>query len=194
MSEISSLKKFWKGLDHPPAWIMSLNIFFSVAKATLESHMSVWAYWSLSLLTIKPIDHWSYCSSSSSTIEPIDHRAYQPLSLSTIIPIDHQAYPSTIKPINLSSSFASFKPFGLFCRIWLHDVPLMKQTLPYLSWQYSIEVTLILPNSNLFDWGPVMWIVDYIIVIWRRIIGHTSKLYRPPSRKRYGLINKVVLH
>ena len=178
MSEISSLKKFWKGLDHPPAWIMSLNIFFSVAKATLESHMSVWAYWSLSLLTIKPIDHRAFCSSSSSTI----------------VPIDHQAYPSTIKPINLSSSFASFKPFDLFCRIWLYDVPLMKQTLPYLSWQYSIEVTLILPNSNLFDWGPVMWIVDYIIVIWRRIIGHTSKLYRPPSRKRYGLINKVVLH
>ena len=45
-------------------------------------------------------------------IEPI-----RPSSLSTIEPINHQAYhplsPLTIEPINLWSSFATFKPFSL---------------------------------------------------------------------------------
>ena len=71
---------------------------FSVAKATLESQISVclsaiakndwiepiehrvyWAYWPSSLLTIEPIDHWAYRPLSLSTIEPIDHWAYWPL-------------------------------------------------------------------------------------------------------------------
>ena len=48
-------------------------------------------------------------------IMPIDQRAYHPSSLSPIKPIAHrQSSPLTIKPINLSSSFATFKPFGLF--------------------------------------------------------------------------------
>ena len=113
---------------------------FSVTKATLELQMSVcpsvcplvslsvinsskclyWAYWPSCLLTILPIDHWTwaYRPLSLLTIEPTDHRAYWPLSLSTIQPIDHWAYRpsslSTIEHIDLWSSFATFKPFGLF--------------------------------------------------------------------------------
>ena len=96
--------------------------YFSVAKATLESPMSVHpsvcmsvchrnpsasqncSYQPLSLSTIEPIDHWAYQPSSLSTIKPINHQAYRPSSLSTIEPINHQAYqPSsllTIEPIN----------------------------------------------------------------------------------------------
>ena len=73
------------------------------------------AYWSSILSNIKPINHWAYQPSNSSTNKPIDHQAYQPLSLQTIEPITQQAYrPLTIKPIDLSSSFTTFKPFGLF--------------------------------------------------------------------------------
>ena len=52
--------------------------YFSVAKATLESQMSVHL---LVTKTPQPL-----------RIAPIDHRAYQPSSLSTIEPINHQAY------------------------------------------------------------------------------------------------------
>ena len=55
-----------------------------------------------SQLTIKPIDHWAYRSSSLSTIEPINHQADRPSCL------------STFETIDLWSSFATFKPFGLF--------------------------------------------------------------------------------
>ena len=55
-----------------------------------------------------------------SNIESIAHRAYQLSSLSTIEPIDHWAYqPSSLslpEPTDLWSSFATFKPFGLFCK------------------------------------------------------------------------------
>ena len=67
------------------------SISFSVAKATLQSQMSV----CLSVtetpqpLRIAPIDHRAY---QLSTIQPIDHQAYQPSSLPTIKPINHQAY------------------------------------------------------------------------------------------------------
>ena len=54
-----------------------------------------------------------YQPSSLSTIESIDHQAYLPLSLSTIEPIRPSSQ-STIEPIDLWSSFATFKPFGLF--------------------------------------------------------------------------------
>ena len=70
---------------------------FSVAKATLESQMSVRP--SVRLLQ-KPL---SLSELFLSAIEPIDNRAYRPLSL------------LTIKPIDLWSSFATFKPFRLFC-------------------------------------------------------------------------------
>ena len=56
----------------------------------------------LFLSTIKPIHHLAYWPSSLLTIEPINHLAYQASSL------------MTIKHINLWSSFATFKPFGLF--------------------------------------------------------------------------------
>ena len=142
-------------LGCPRAYKRGLFLKFSVAKATLESQMSVCpsicpsvrlsqkplslsellqstikpiepidhqAYRPSNLSTIKSIDHRIYRPSNLSTIEPIDHQAYQPPSLSTIKSINHQAYwpsslltikPLTIKPIDLSSSFATFKPFGL---------------------------------------------------------------------------------
>ena len=85
------------------------------------------AYWPSSLSTIMPINHWAYkplCLSTIGPIEPIDHWAYWPSSLLTIKPIDHQAYgpssPLTIKSINLWSSFATFKPFGLLVRAWTY--------------------------------------------------------------------------
>ena len=59
---------------------LALCCTFSVAKATLESQMSVSPSISLSSIA------------QNAYIEPIDHRAYQPSSLSTIEPIDHQAY------------------------------------------------------------------------------------------------------
>ena len=75
---------------------------FSVAKATLQSQMSVRLSVRLSqkplslsellLSTIEPIDHQAYQPSSLLTIKPIDHQAYQPSSLSTIEPINHRAY------------------------------------------------------------------------------------------------------
>ena len=67
---------------------------FSVAKATLESQMSVClsVHQSVSpsvtktpqTLRIAPIDHRAYRSSSLLAIEPIGHQAYQPSSLSTL--------------------------------------------------------------------------------------------------------------
>ena len=89
---------------------------FSVAKATLESQMSVCPSVCLSVspseiktplianvrlsvcpsvtktpqpLRIAPIDHKAYQPSSLLTIKPINHRAYQPLSLLAIKPINH---------------------------------------------------------------------------------------------------------
>ena len=103
---------------------MIIHFLFSVAKATLQSQMSVRLSVCLSVteipqpLRIALIDHRAYQPSSLSTIEPFYHQAYRPSSLSTIKPIDHQAYqpssPLTIKPINLSSSLMTFKPFDLF--------------------------------------------------------------------------------
>ena len=85
-----------------PRWYFA----FSVAKATLQSQMSVClsvchqnpsasqncSYQPSSLSTIEPFDHQAYQPSSLSTIEPINHQAYQPSSLSTIEPIIHWAY------------------------------------------------------------------------------------------------------
>ena len=80
---------------------------FSVAKATLESQMSVCdrnpsasqncsyrhrAYQPLSLSTIEPIDHQAYRPSSLSTIKRINQQANHPSSLLTIEPIDHWAF------------------------------------------------------------------------------------------------------
>ena len=86
-------------------------LFFSVAKATLQSQMSVRPSVShrnpsasqncscrpLSLSTIEPIDHWAYQPLSLLTIEPIksiNHHAYWPSSLSYVSsnPINHQAH------------------------------------------------------------------------------------------------------
>ena len=69
------------------------NHYFSVAKATLELQMSSVR------LSVRP----SVTETPQPLrIAPIGHQAYRPSSL------------STIKPINLWSSFATFKPFGLF--------------------------------------------------------------------------------
>ena len=91
--------------------IISQNVHishFSVAKVTLESQMSVCQ--SVSLLQ-KPL---SLSEFFLSAIEPIDSQAYWPSSLLTIKPINHPPSSlSTIKTINCSSSFATFKPFGL---------------------------------------------------------------------------------
>ena len=64
---------------------------FSVAKATLQSQMSV----CLSVrLKSKPLRYQVNLLSDLplQCIEPIDHQAYQLLSLSTIEPTNHQAY------------------------------------------------------------------------------------------------------
>ena len=73
------------------ACVVSSFIDFSVVKATLQSQMSIRLSVSQSQKNPKPL-----------RIAPINHRAYWPSSL------------SIIKPINLWSSFATFKPFGLF--------------------------------------------------------------------------------
>lgn len=91
---------------------------FSVAKAALESQMSVRPlvshknpspsqnrfYWTLCSSTIKPINHWAYQLSILSIIEPIDNPTYWHSSLLTFKPIDKQAYwqlsLSTIKTID----------------------------------------------------------------------------------------------
>ena len=71
---------------------------FSVAKATLESQMSICLSVCMSVhqsqkphslsellpLTIEPIDNTAYRPSSLLTIKPIDHIAYWPPSLTTI--------------------------------------------------------------------------------------------------------------
>ena len=77
---------------------------FSVAKATLESQMSVClsvcplqkplSLTESLLSSIKPINHQAYRPSCLLTIkpiniEPINHQAHQPSSLLTIKPIDH---------------------------------------------------------------------------------------------------------
>ena len=61
---------------------------FSVAKATLESQMSVHLYIHLSQKPLS-ISESSYQAYLLSSISPINHRAYQPSSLSTIKPINH---------------------------------------------------------------------------------------------------------
>ena len=75
---------------------------------------SVWAYWPLSLSKIKTIDHWAYGPSSLLTIEPINNRAYRPICLLTVKGSYWPSSPLTIEPIDLSSSIATFKTFGLF--------------------------------------------------------------------------------
>ena len=108
------------------------------------------------------MDHRAYRPSSLSTIKPINHQAYQPSSLSTIIPIVHLAYPIkwsykpssplTIEPIDLSSSFATFKPFGL---LWWHlwdqiamiDLSLimtLKLEAPYQLQWYNFDQQILL--------------------------------------------------
>ena len=85
-------------------WIFNFVIkypSFSVAKATLQLHMSV-------CLSV----HRQNPSASQNC-------SYRPSSLSTIKPIDHQAHwPSS----GLSYSFATFKPFGLFNKIWSRKI------------------------------------------------------------------------
>ena len=60
-----------------------------------------------------------------STIKPIDHQAYQPLSL------------LTIKPINLWSSFVTFKPFSLFITTWLTN-NVQTQILQLIKIEFNI--------------------------------------------------------
>ena len=85
---------------------------FSVAKATLESQMSVRpsVRLSVSLLPIAKIvpishhTHQAYHPSNLSTIKPINHQTYWPLNLLTIKPNDNQTYRqshlTTIEPID----------------------------------------------------------------------------------------------
>ena len=113
-----------KPIDHQAYWpsslltIECLSIRQSVTKTPQPLRIAPidpWAFWLLSLSTIKPIDHRAYQPSSLSTIEPIYHRAYQPLSLLFIQPINHQAYRLssllTIKPINHQAC----RPLVFFC-------------------------------------------------------------------------------
>ena len=106
--------------------IFLVALIFSVAKATLESQMSVClsirpsVHLSVtetpqhlriapsSLLTIKPIDYQAYQPSSLTTvkpvksIKPINHQAFWPLSLLTIKPINHWAnWPSSLSTSGL---------------------------------------------------------------------------------------------
>ena len=115
--------------------LVSLSLF-SVAKATLQSQMSVClsvrlkskplSLSELLLLTIESMDHQTidhrafrqYWPLSLLTIKPNDHRAYRPLSLSTIELIDHWAYRPLslliIRPIDhrayWPSSLSTIKP------------------------------------------------------------------------------------
>ena len=124
-------------LHHPSSFfiisqLLSFSACLSVAKATIQSQMSI----RLSVTkTLQPL-----------RIASIEHQAYQPLSLSTIIPVDHQANPIkrsyqpssplTIEPIDLSSPFATFKPFGLFINNQ------MKLALSYLGLNMSSDPKL----------------------------------------------------
>ena len=82
---------------------------FSVAKATLQSQLSVCPseIKTPQFLRIAPFDHWAYQPLSQLTIEPIDHQFYrslshQPSSLLTIKPTDHWAnQPSSISTSGL---------------------------------------------------------------------------------------------
>ena len=84
---------------------------FSVAKATLQSQMSViglsvclsvtniihQAYqpsqlWATLLSAIMPISHYAYCQSCLLTYIPIGHYTYWPSCISIIKPINHHAY------------------------------------------------------------------------------------------------------
>ena len=56
------------------------------------------------------------------TIKPINHQAYRPLSL------------LTIKPTNLWSSFATFKPFGLFAKNYQKDKVVSKWFQSCVPW------------------------------------------------------------
>ena len=87
---------------------------FSVAKATLDSRMSVYLSVCPSVrlsvtetpqpLRIAPIGHQAYQPLSLSTNKPINQWAYQPSGLSTIKPINHQAYwPSSLSTSGLLS-------------------------------------------------------------------------------------------
>ena len=90
-----------KPIDHQAYWSSSLStINHQAYQPSSQSTIEPINYWAL--LAIKPIIHWAYYPLSLSTIKPIDHWAYQSYC------------PSTIEPINLWSSFATFKPVGLF--------------------------------------------------------------------------------
>ena len=125
------------------------------------------AYWPLSLSTIKPIDYQAYQQSTPQPlrIAPIDHQAYQPFSLLTIEPIayrpwslsiiepiNHQAYwpssPLTTMPIDLWSSFATFKPFGLLIVLSLHFVEHFNYVANYFRPSF-ITTTLMFIIGNL---------------------------------------------
>ena len=114
----------------------------SVAKATLQSQMSV-------CLSVSPLPKpLSLSELLLSTIEPINHHAYRPSSL------------STIKPINFSSSFATFKPFGLF--FWRLPLTLLyglKVDYPNSFYEILMKSspTLIIPDKWQIDWWAAFY-------------------------------------
>ena len=148
---------------------------FSVAKATLESQMSVCpsvrnknpsasqnhsyrAYQPSSLSTIEPINHRAYRPSSLLTIEHIDHRAidyraYQPLILLTIESIDHQVYwpssLSTIEPINR----LAYQPLSLPTLVLLSRLLSLLACLDcrYPQHTISVQVLLVILSSIIFS-------------------------------------------
>ena len=88
-----------------------VTLTFSVAKATLQSQMSVrLSVW----LSPKPL---SLSELLLSTIEPICHQAYWPSSPLTIKPIDHQAHwPSSLLNLALLLQLLSLSAcFGTPC-------------------------------------------------------------------------------
>ena len=142
-------------IPYPGAISVFLNLFyFSVAKATLESQMSVCQ--SVRNKNPSASQNWSYWLLSLSTIKSIDYLAYWPLYLSAIWP-----------------AFATSKPFclvSLFPFVWWF---LFLKSLRPLTFYLTFFLRGTIFSS--FLWGQKLHLIFSIVQyqlqgsIWRKL-------------------------